>query len=69
MTEQDWQPSRQKEIFNKVEAFAYSTECTSLDEVKNYSQAKTYNKSVIEFMKKELRDRNATASVLEHHNV
>lgn len=58
-----------KEIFNKVEAFAFSDECTSLDEVKNYSNVKTFNKNVLEFMRKELRESNPTSSVLEHHNI
>lgn len=58
-----------KEIFNKVESFAFSDECTSLDEVKNYSNVKTFNKNVLEFMRKELRESNPTSSVLEHHNI
>jgi integrase/recombinase XerD len=60
---------RAKEIFNKVEAFAFSDECTSLQDVKNYNKAETYNKNVLDFMRRELRERNPTPSVLEHHNV
>jgi type I restriction-modification system DNA methylase subunit len=56
-----------KSIFNKVEAFAYSDECTSLQDVKNYNKTETYNKNVLDFMRRELRERNPTESVLEHH--
>jgi|SRR5690554_3116601 integrase/recombinase XerD len=58
-----------KSIFNKVEAFAYSDECTSLQDVKNYNKTETYNKNVLDFMRRELRERNPTESVLEHHNI
>lgn len=58
-----------KSIFNKVEAFANSDECTSLQDVKNYNKTETYNKNVLDFMRRELRERNPTESVLEHHNI
>lgn len=58
-----------KSIFNKVEAFAYSDECPSLQDVKNYNKSETYNKNVLDFMRRELRERNPTESVLEHHNI
>lgn len=58
-----------RKVFNMVEEFAFSDECTSLDEVKMYNKAETYNKGVIEFMEKELRERKPTTSVLEHHSI
>ena len=58
-----------KKILGDVGLFAYSDECLSLADIKNYNQIKTYNKDVIEFIRGKLLESNPTINVLKRHNV
>jgi len=56
-------------VFSDVGLFAYSDECISLLDIKNYNQIKTYNKNVIDFIREKLRESNPTINVFKRHNV
>lgn len=54
-------------IFEKIENFALSNRCETLDDVKNYGEKEEYGKGVVEFMRRELLENDPTISVLDHH--
>ena len=56
-----------RSIYNRVEAFALSDKCKSLEEVKNYDSVESYTYSVAEFIRERMV--NQTGSTAEHHKV
>lgn len=54
-------------LFDEIETFALSGDCTSIEDVKTYNATKLYSESVVEFMERELRESNPSVSVLDHH--
>ena len=60
---------RVRSIFNKIEAYAYSEDCRQLSDVKNWNKEKKQTISFIDYIKNELKKRNPSSAVLEHHNI
>lgn len=54
-------------IFEKVEDFALSDSCQTLEDVKHYDDKKKYSENVVDFMKNELLTSDPTESVIDHH--
>lgn len=55
-------------IFREVEAFCLSDKCESLYDVKFWDKKENETHSLIEFIKKELKESNPSFAVLEYHN-
>jgi site-specific recombinase XerD len=57
-----------KRIFNKIEAFCLSDDCPTFDYIKNWDKEPEKTHSVVEFIRKSLKERNSSSNVIEYHN-
>lgn len=55
-------------IFNQIEAFANSNLCASIDDIKNWNKDSGQTLSVVDFIKADLKRRDASFSVYEYNN-
>lgn len=55
-------------IFREVEAFSLSDKCKVLADIRNWDRGEIQTHSLVEFIKKELRETNPSYAVLEYHN-
>lgn len=61
--------SKAYSIYNKVEAFIYSGDCKSIDEVRSWDKTgENLTTNVIDFIREDLRKRNVSYAVLEYNN-
>ncbi|NDW19288.1 hypothetical protein D0T53_10225 [Dysgonomonas sp. 216] len=61
--------SKAHNIYNKVEAFIYSDECQSIDDVKNWDKTEeNMTTNVVDFIRADLKRRDVSYTTLEYNN-
>lgn len=61
--------SKAHSIYNKVEAFIYSDECQTIDDVRNWDKTEeNMTTNVVDFIRDDLKRRDVSLSVLEYNN-